>query len=95
MTPSGEQHLSLSRTVVLRAHEIEPFSKALQEAVRNYRRWVAPSDASSCHGTVLISLGARVADGSRSFLESSLFLDALHALHVVVLVAMWYPSRER
>lgn len=37
MDPSGQQHLSLSKTVTLRAHEIEPFVQAVQETVKSSR----------------------------------------------------------
>lgn len=38
MEPSGQQHLSLSRTTVLLAHQIEPFVQGLKEAVKSSRR---------------------------------------------------------
>lgn len=39
MDPAGQQHLSLSKTTVLRAHQIEPFVEGLKEAVKSSRRW--------------------------------------------------------
>eukprot|EP00752_Nemacystus_decipiens_P003160 g2925.t3 len=41
MDPAGQQHLSLSKTTVLRAHQIEPFVQGLKEAVRSSRSFVA------------------------------------------------------
>lgn len=38
MGSAGQQHLSLSKTVALRAHEIEPFAEALKGAVKSSRR---------------------------------------------------------
>lgn len=40
MNPSMHQHLSLSKTVVLRAHQIDPFVQALKEAFSSSRRYV-------------------------------------------------------
>lgn len=39
MDPAGQQHLSLSKTTVLRAHQIEPFVEGLKQAVKSSRRW--------------------------------------------------------
>lgn len=38
MEPAGQQHLSLSKSTVLRAHQIEPFVEGLKEAVKSSRR---------------------------------------------------------
>ena len=38
MGPSGQQHLSLSRTTALRAHQIEPFVQGLKETIKSSRR---------------------------------------------------------
>ncbi|CAM9517087.1 unnamed protein product [Scytosiphon promiscuus] len=41
MEPSGQQHLSLSKTAVLRAHQIAPFVEGLKEAVKSSRSFLA------------------------------------------------------
>eukprot|EP00903_Cladosiphon_okamuranus_P007575 g7349.t1 len=41
MDPAGQQHLSLSKTSVLRAHQIEPFVEGLKEAVKSSRSFIA------------------------------------------------------
>ncbi|CAB1108366.1 unnamed protein product [Ectocarpus sp. CCAP 1310/34] len=38
MDPSGRQHLSLSKTTALRAHQIDPFVQGLKDAVKSSRR---------------------------------------------------------
>lgn len=55
MSSSGQQHLSLSKTVVLRAHQIEPFVQGLKEAVQPLRR--CAYDISRC-GTLMMLLSA-------------------------------------
>ncbi|CAN0122973.1 unnamed protein product, partial [Hapterophycus canaliculatus] len=41
MEPSGKQHLSLSKTTVLRAHQVEPFVEGLKEVVKSSRSFAA------------------------------------------------------
>ncbi|CBJ30805.1 similar to Chromosome 16 open reading frame 57 [Ectocarpus siliculosus] len=41
MDPSGRQHLSLSKTTALRAHQINPFVRGLKEAVKSSRSFTA------------------------------------------------------
>ncbi|CAM9487822.1 unnamed protein product [Ectocarpus fasciculatus] len=41
MDPSGRQHLSLSKTTALRAHQIDPFVRGLKEAVKSSRSFTA------------------------------------------------------
>ncbi|CAM9477318.1 unnamed protein product [Ectocarpus sp. 12 AP-2014] len=41
MDPSGRQHLSLSKTAALRAHQIDPFVRGLKEAVKSSRSFTA------------------------------------------------------
>ena len=53
MDPAGQQHLSLSKTTVLRAHQIEPFVEGLKEAVKSSRRW--GTTAANVNSPLLVS----------------------------------------